>query len=419
MTLQEQKNRRRELLREARQITKNATSTDEERRHAHEILDECQLLGAEIEEGKSDEVIHRAAFGTGGFAATAIDHRADRRQLEKGWDGWLQNVRDAGTQGAAVDPQWQAEQRATGLSGGIGSDGGFAVPEIYAPMLEGPAIDPDFARGNGAQVFPCAPSAVFNLPRSKDTNRSGGCLSGTTQAFWRAEAAAATASQPELANLCLAPKSLAALCYATVEFLESASLAGGGAGAWVGRELGKALAFKQNQAWMSGLGAGQPAGIRNAACRLTEARVGANLIDATDVINMFSKVYHPADSVWLCSQSCIPQLAQLQIAVGTGGGVNWLFDWSGGLPPTLMGRPVIYTEHCASLGTEGDLVLANFNEYIIVEAPSDIQSSICVKFVEAEVAFRALTWVDGQPAWDASMTLANGDSVSPFVVLTT
>jgi hypothetical protein len=33
-------------------------------------------------------------------------------------------------------------------------------------------------------------------------------------------------------------------------------------------------------------------------------------------------------------------------------------------PDMLLGRPIIYTEYCKTIGTQGDLILANWNEYL-------------------------------------------------------
>jgi HK97 family phage major capsid protein len=88
-----------------------------------------------------------------------------------------------------------------------------------------------------------------------------------------------------------------------------------------------------------------------------------------------------------------------------------------------MGRPVIPIEYAATLGTAGDIMLADLSQYVMIDKGA-IQSatSIHVKFLYDETAFRFVYRVDGQPAWNAPLTPFKGgagSTQSPFVVLAT
>ena len=122
-----------------------------------------------------------------------------------------------------------------------------------------------------------------------------------------------------------------------------------------------------------------------------------------------------------------PQLAALNIAVGTGGAVLW--QPAGGLSQspytTLMGRPLLLTEHCQALGTAGDIVLCDWSQYLIGGKPgAQIQtaSSMHFSFNTDETAFRFVLRYDGQPWWASALTPEHGGveaSLSPFVALAT
>ena len=86
-----------------------------------------------------------------------------------------------------------------------------------------------------------------------------------------------------------------------------------------------------------------------------------------------------------------------------------------------MGRPVIETEYNATLGTVGDLVLADLGEYLIGDPErTTVAFSADLKFVTDEGSFRVVMRVDGHPAWSSPTTPANGTAtVSPFVTLAT
>ena len=113
----------------------------------------------------------------------------------------------------------------------------------------------------------------------------------------------------------------------------------------------------------------------------------------------------------------------MSIAVGTGGVPVYMP--AGGLSAapydTLYSRPVLPVEHCAALGTVGDILFADFGQYLLADK-GGIQSasSIHVQFLTDETVFRFLYRVDGQPLWHAPLTPASGGSTrSPFVSLAT
>jgi HK97 family phage major capsid protein len=86
-----------------------------------------------------------------------------------------------------------------------------------------------------------------------------------------------------------------------------------------------------------------------------------------------------------------------------------------------MGRPVIPTEHNATLGTPGDIILADLTQYVMADkgAPTTA-SSIHVRFLNDETTFRFVYRVDGQPVWKKPLTPKNGtNTYSPFVALAT
>jgi HK97 family phage major capsid protein len=82
---------------------------------------------------------------------------------------------------------------------------------------------------------------------------------------------------------------------------------------------------------------------------------------------------------------------------------------------------VIPVEYCATLGTVGDLVLADMSQYAVIEKGGLQQAtSIHVAFVTDETAFRAVYRLDGQPKWRTPLTPFKGsNTLSPFVTLAT
>jgi HK97 family phage major capsid protein len=86
-----------------------------------------------------------------------------------------------------------------------------------------------------------------------------------------------------------------------------------------------------------------------------------------------------------------------------------------------MGRPVIPVEYCATLGTAGDIVLVDLEQYLMIDKGKvEGASSIHVRFLYDEMTFRFVYRVDGQPIWHAALTPFKGtNTLSPFIALET
>jgi HK97 family phage major capsid protein len=84
-----------------------------------------------------------------------------------------------------------------------------------------------------------------------------------------------------------------------------------------------------------------------------------------------------------------------------------------------MGMPVIPVEHCAALGTVGDAILADLSQYLLAtKSGVQIASSMHVRFVQGEMAYRFTLRVGGQTIWKKPLTPKSGGPVlAPFVGL--
>jgi HK97 family phage major capsid protein len=91
---------------------------------------------------------------------------------------------------------------------------------------------------------------------------------------------------------------------------------------------------------------------------------------------------------------------------------------SGAPYATLLGRPVIPVEYCDNVGDKGDILLADFSQYALIEKGPASAYSIHVRFTSDEQTFRMVHRVDGQPLWKNALTPYNaGSTLSPFVTL--
>jgi HK97 family phage major capsid protein len=302
--------------------------------------------------------------------------------------------------------------KATGLNEAIPSEGGFLVtPDIANGIYENM-----WSVGNVLSRFsPITVSGNGLTIRAVDeTSRADGSRMGGVRGYWMNEAATKTASKPTFRNIDLKLKKVAALVYATDELLDDTQALEG----WITRNVPDELRFQVEASIMNGLGVASPLGILQAGCLISATRTDASEVDAADVSRMWSRRYlGPQDYVWFVNASVMPQLYQMAVSndpvyVPPGG-------FSASPYGMLFGRPVIETEYNPYLGTVGDILLASPSQYaLITKGGIQSASSIHVKFVEDETAFRFVFRVDGEPIWASAVTAYDGtNTVSPFVAL--
>lgn len=84
----------------------------------------------------------------------------------------------------------------------------------------------------------------------------------------------------------------------------------------------------------------------------------------------------------------------------------------------ILGMPVELVEYTKPISETGDILLGDFSQYLVAEKEPQVLSSIHIKFVEDEGAFKLRYRLDGQPAWATPVTPRNSSATqSPFVTL--
>ncbi len=142
-----------------------------------------------------------------------------------------------------------------------------------------------------------------------------------------------------------------------------------------------------------------------------------------NVVNMWANMWARSrqNAVWFINQEIEPQLYQLRQVVGTGGMPIYLPQGgASGVPyASLLGRPVISVEYCEAPGTPGDVILADYSQYVMADKNAMQQmSSIHVRFLTDEMTFRLTYRCDGEPIWHTPLTPFKGTQLrTPFVIL--
>lgn len=333
---------------------------------------------------------------------------------------FLSLVHEAGIPGHQTDQRLFAGP--SGMGEGIPSEGGFLLEQSYSREL----LDKVFEGGqilSRVRRITVAPSGnSVKLPIVAETSRATGSRWGGIQVYRVAESDQKTASKPKIGALEVNLKKLAGLCYVSDELLEDAALL-----ETICQEgFRQEFEFTLEDEIIRGDGAGQMLGILNAPALITVAKETgqeAKTLVFENIVKMYARLPAPSkqNAVWLINQDVEPQLFTMGIVVGVGGTPAFLpaGAWSGTPFNTIFGRPVLPVEYCETLGAKGDIILADFSQYLLAEkGVLRAASSIHVRFLYDETAFRFVMRNDGQPIWSGPRTPYKGsDTVSPFVTL--
>lgn len=312
---------------------------------------------------------------------------------------------------------------ASGLNEGLPAEGGFLVGTDFIGGLIQRVYDNAAIAGRCQKVTISGASNSMKMNGVNETSRAAGSRYGGVLGYWIAEAGSPTASKPAFRQIELMLKKLGVLAYATDELIADAAALESIVSACVVGELD----FMLQDSIINGNGAGKPLGILSSPCLVTvtkETGQEADTVVFQNISKMWARMWAPSrgNSVWLINQELETQLDQLALPVGTGGVPAYMPP--GGLADSpygrLKGRPVIPIEQAAAIGDAGDIILADFSQYLLADKGGvQAASSMHVNFATDEMVYRFIYRVDGQPTWNSALTPFKGTSstLSPFVTL--
>jgi HK97 family phage major capsid protein len=170
-------------------------------------------------------------------------------------------------------------------------------------------------------------------------------------------------------------------------------------------------AYEFDDKIMNGTDAGQPYGILNAPSAVDVDRGTASNVAYADVIGMYRRMYPGMLNVaaWYCSPDVIGELLTLQDPASA---YIWMPSMEGvgaSRPGYLLGLPVYVTDKCPTLGTRGDMILANLGAYAIAVAQDVVlERTESARWYQDIYSFRSIMRADGMPLMDKAITPKNG-----------
>lgn len=382
----------------ARAAVKDGISVSEFQAKLLAAKRDAQATGNELQYGQAarakDNITDdpkRGFRSYGDFAASVM-----RAASDKGMDERL--IRAASTYGNEAS----------------GPDGGYAVPPEFASEIA------SVAYGEESLLARCDTMSVSGntMTFPKDETTPWGSTGIT--AAWESEGNQTTPKKPALGESTLKLRKLKVLVAASDELLADAA----GMTSYLTRKCGEAVEWKLTDAIVNGTGAGMPLGILNAGSLVAQAKEGSQAAD-TIVAGNIAKMYGRcimgagANVVWLMNPDCFQQVMQLSLNSNP----IWVpanQGFAGAPNGLLMGRPIVLTDACDTVGDQGDIILANMSGYraITKAGGAEFATSMHLWFDQDLMAFRLIFRMDGQPVLTSAVTPPNSSITrSHFVAL--
>lgn len=303
----------------------------------------------------------------------------------------------------------------------VGASGGFLVP---------PEQSMEVMQQVGEMAIIRPRATVIRMSR-RQYNRTVLDQTGTTAgqphwfggmiAYWGEEAAEKTITTAKWREVSLVAKKLYGYTRASDELVDDAIVS---LSDFLQSATGMAglIAWMEDFAFLQGNGTTQPLGVINAGATITvnrqQAGPGVDPVTYHDLTEMLEHHMQTANSIWVASLSLRGTLMRMTYPTGNPSLV-WQPSARDGMPDTILGIPVHWTEKAPLSGNAGDIGLYDFDHYWIGDRQAlTFATTNAEYFKYDQTSYRMVHRVDGRPWMNTYFTLQDGTStISPFVIL--
>lgn len=329
------------------------------------------------------------------------------------FDEQLKAIRDSAINKTVDERLLKVKNAALGSNETVDAEGGYLVQEEFAGMIFETAA-------TTGQILPRVDTYTVGSRANRaswvmyDETEINDHVFGGVQMYWAKEAETVAATKPKYKEKSMKLEKIMGITYVTEELMEDAPFVS----SLTANQFTTAAQRLLEGGVMSGTGEDQMLGILNSPA-LIEVAAGGNSITAENVLAMWQRMdtRYRSNAVWVAHPDVETQLPLLTL----NGESVWLPE--GGLSgqgyQTILGRPVIFTDHCAAAGTKGDFNLIDFKQYMLLKKGSIKEAwSMHVAFLTDQHAFRMTFRCNGAPKVESPVKLKNSDLTrSPFVTL--
>lgn len=178
------------------------------------------------------------------------------------------------------------------------------------------------------------------------------------------------------------------------------------------------IAAQNERNILRGSGAGEPLGILNSPVAVGITTATNDVFAYADALGMWArfKAFGGGQPVWIMHPSVLPDLGVMTVASGSP--VVWAGNLANGQPSTLLGYPIILSEHMPQANGD-DVILADLSAYVMFERQGlTVAYSEHASFEKDAGVWRFTVRNDGQPWYQGPVTLGDPTgsyTLSPFV----
>lgn len=317
----------------------------------------------------------------------------------------------------------QVNNAVLGNNEGTGAEGGFAVQTDFAGVILESALERNSLLQRLDRYTVSSGANAMRWVAADESDLSAGVFGGV-QMYWAAEGGTVPASHPKLREMKLDLEKMMGFAYCTDEMLEDAAFMSG----FFSTAFSLAADELLTGSVIAGDGVGKPLGWLNSPALITVAKetgqeagtfVGAN------AVKMLARSMPKGRGrlVWLMHPDLEEQLPGLSITSTDGSASKFLWDPEGGIRnfdmQRVVGKPVIFDQNCAAVGSVGDVTLVDPFQYILLSKGTIKQDwSMHVEFLTDQMCFRVVFRCNGTPKVNSPLKIKNSSKArSPFVAL--
>ena len=343
------------------------------------------------------------------------------KELEVKDGATIQVVRDA-------DPQWKSmgeflgavvkasrhgqvdkrlTQKSTGQNEATPADGGYTVTTDIARFIAQQAQGASVVEQKCSHLEIGANYTGIKIPQLKETVRSATSLYGAVRIYAPAEGVGKTAFVQQYDQVDVQLKKLCAVNYLTDELLQDNTALE----SFIRMNVGKAFGWvKDNEIINGTLSTATPI-VNDLSC--AEVTVAGANPTAAEIASIYAANLNRTRAEWFMSTDQYAHLISLATT-----GTFPLYQPNYAIAPlgTLLGRPINVIEQSGVATDENSFMFLDLTDYLVIgKGGIEEATSIHVKFLEDETAFRWTTRFGGAPLMYSKITLLDGSVVSSFV----
>lgn len=330
--------------------------------------------------------------------------KTDDSKIYRSFGEQLFDIKKA-AMGYGETPALNKSQRSIlGMNTQTGADGGYAIQVDFANRIMDSMVEQSeiLNRIDRYQVSANANEVYVTMVNETTTAN----VFGGIQCYVVDEGAQIPTTKPALKQIRLGLKKLAALAYVTDEQMRDSTFTG----ALLERGFALAMARQREKEIITNVIANPGTTvIAKESGQSADTVVGKNFLKMRNALISTSR----RNAIWTMHPDVSAELPEMYLSGAHTD--KFIYMPENGISvqgyDRLFGREIIESDFCSALGDKGDVLYWNPFEYLeVFKGGIETATSIHVAFDTAQMAFRAISYVNGMCKYDQGITLVNSST---------